>query len=90
VEDKIMRHQKTIRRLSPTARRFAHLVNDLEVTSKRISKLIDDVSQFERDSDILFKASKRKKLDTQEPIDWHESGIGSIVSMGVGDDAVKK
>ncbi len=47
---------KTIRRMSPITREYAHLVQDLASVTRRLDKLTEKIHRIERDSLALDKS----------------------------------
>ena len=50
--------KRTLRTMSPTARKVARLVGELESVSKRLKNLIPDLQRLELDSKALFESKR--------------------------------
>jgi len=57
--------KKTLRTMSPTARKVARLIGELDSVSRRLKNLIPDLQRLDLDSRALFnaKAAYRKEAD---------------------------
>ena len=71
--------KKTLRTMSPTARKVARLIGELDSVSRRLHNLIPDIQRLDLDSKTLFNIEatyKQKfgdtpvKVDTDEAIDF--------------------
>jgi hypothetical protein len=54
--------RRTLRKMSPTARKVARLAGELESVSRRLKNLIPDLQRLDLDSQALIHA---KGLETQ-------------------------
>jgi len=50
--------KKTLRMMSPTARKVARLIGELDSVSRRLHNLIPDIQRLDSDSKALFNISK--------------------------------
>lgn len=53
--------KKTLRTMSPTARRVARLIGELDSVSKRLKHLIPDIQRLDLDSKALFNIESTYK-----------------------------
>ena len=53
--------KKTLRRMSPTARRVARLAGELDSVSRRLKNLITDLQRLDLDSQALAHAKEQRK-----------------------------
>lgn len=60
---------KTLRSMSPTTRKLARLIGELESTSRRIKNLIPEIERMELDSRALFDArGKMLMVGNKKPL----------------------
>ncbi len=63
-----MYKKKTIRRMLPTTRRYARIINELDSITRRLKNLTEDIARQESDSRALLTAtrqdSKHDNLDS--------------------------
>lgn len=50
--------KKTLRKLSPTTRKFARLLGEQASVTRRLTNMIPDIQRLELDSQALFKAQE--------------------------------
>ena len=50
---------KTLRRMTPVARKYARLLNELESVCRRGKNLVEEISQLELDSRALIHAKEK-------------------------------
>lgn len=50
--------RKTLRKLSPTTRKFARLLGEQASVTRRLTNMIPDIQRLELDSQALFKAQE--------------------------------
>ena len=69
--------KRTLRTMSPTARKVARLIGELDSVSKRLKNLVPDIQRLDLDSRALFakadyqrEANKPAKEDLHEAIDF--------------------
>ncbi len=63
--------KKTLRVMSPTARKVARLAGELESTARRLKNLIPDLQRLELDSKALAHATEpRHPFLDEHGIDW--------------------
>ena len=71
--------KKTLRTMSPTARKVARLIGELDSVARRLKNLIPDIQRLDLDSKALFNIEttyKQKfgdtpvKVDTGQEIDF--------------------
>ena len=53
--------KKTLRRMSPTARKVARLAGELDSVSRRLKNLIPELQQLDLDSKALEHAKEQRK-----------------------------
>lgn len=58
--------KKTLRNMSPTARRYARLINELESVQRRLKNMTDDISRLELDSRALFAQQQPRTITTEQ------------------------
>ena len=75
--------KKTLRIMSPTARKVARLAGELDSVARRLKNLIPDIQRLELDSKALFNIEatyKTKfgdtpvKVDLDKPLDFDSGG----------------
>lgn len=54
-----MYKKKTLRRMQPTTRRYARVINDLDSVARRLKNLTEDIARLELDSSALLTATRR-------------------------------
>jgi len=52
--------KKTIRRMSPTTRKVARLIGELESVARRFKNLVPDIQHLELSDEALFNIKKYK------------------------------
>jgi len=60
--------KKTLRTMSPTARKVARLTGELESVSRRLKNLIPDLQRLDLDSRALFESKKALTPDEREGV----------------------
>jgi len=58
--------KKTLRRMSPTTRKVARLIGELDSVAKRLKHLIPELQQLESDSQALFNRNKYSEVNKSE------------------------
>jgi len=53
--------KKTLRRMSPTARKVARLAGELDSISRRLKNLVPDLQRLDLDSQALIHAKEQRK-----------------------------
>ena len=51
----------TLRRMPPTTRRYARIVNDLAGVLRKLKNITEDIARLERDSQALFNKTRWEK-----------------------------
>lgn len=59
--------KKTLRTMSPTARKVARLAGELESVARRLKNLIPDIQRLELDSKALFNAKAAYQREAEKP-----------------------
>ena len=75
----------TLRRMTPTARKVARLIGELESTTKRLKNTIPELEQLELDSRALAHAKAQPELRSICPdcwIDYTGSGLDKCLECG--------
>jgi len=57
--------KRTLRSMSPTTRKVARLIGELESVSKRLKHLMPELQQLESDSQALFNRNKYKEVNSE-------------------------
>jgi hypothetical protein len=56
--------KKTLRRMHPTTRRYARILNDLDSVLRRLRNLTEDIDRLEADSRALHNRQTWEKVST--------------------------
>ena len=76
--------KKTLRTMSPTARKVARLIGELDSVSRRLKNLIPDLQRLDLDSKALFniETTYKEKFGTQPA-----SGRDEVLDFGSEGDS---
>ena len=67
--------KKTLRTMSPTARKVARLIGELDSVSKRLKNLVPELQRLDLDSKALFNARaylEQHKAEFEQPANQDE------------------
>ena len=64
-----MYKNKTLRRMQPTTRRYARLINELESVLRRLDNLKPEIARLELDASALFNQQIHEKVMKQNEAD---------------------
>jgi len=77
-----MYKSKTLRRMQPTTRRYARLINELESVLRRLDNLKPEIARLELDASALFNATrqdtKHANLDEFMQDQLHDSNAAEL------------
>jgi len=61
--------KKTLRRLPPTTRRYARLVNEAESLARKLKNLTEEIARLEFDSRSLFARNEYFRKEKEENVE---------------------
>jgi len=67
--------KKTLRSMSPTTRKLARLIGELESVNRRLKNLVPDIQRLEADSQALWRQRKAKVEAGARTIDQADEEI---------------
>lgn len=62
-----MKRKRTIRRMTPTARKIQYAINDAQSALKRLENLVPEMVRLEMDSMVLYRASQQMQRPEEIP-----------------------
>lgn len=81
--------KKTLRTMSPTARKVARLIGEMESVAKRLKNLVPEFQRLDLDSRALFNQSRFALMLTDSDLWGLYSFIEHCKQSGYADDNLK-